>query len=251
LDPLAAKLDAVNEAIRQLPSQLQQPAALPPPAADPGPNTAAALDSLSQGLTKTNQVVTAMGKAVQDNAVAVDELQTTIIKHGTFAEKLAVAKQQAAEEHPEAGKLKQDVEAIKTLIHQSKGFAIALVVAALVVLAVFHTIRTGRGPVHAVVEKLAEKHPDNATLQRLHARMEAVDERLGAIGDRLHSRVASVVGAAAGGAVAGAPGAAVGAVAPEVLDRLKVAEARIHDLALLQPSPVQPVPTAPPAAPAA
>jgi hypothetical protein len=93
----------------------------------------------------------------------------------------------------------------------------------LIAIAVLHTMRTGKGPAHDIVEKLAAKHPDNERLAALHEKLEKLDSKIAGAG-----QAAIAAGGPVGKAVAGAM---------EVGERLQSLEDKIHQIALALPSP--------------
>ena len=88
---------------------------------------------------------------------------------------------------------------------------------------VLHTMRTGKGPLGAITEKIAERHPDNQFLQDIAAKQAAIDAKIAGMG----SHAASIAGGAIGGPL--------GAVIPDVTQRIRDMESRLHDLALATP----------------
>ena len=78
-----------------------------------------------------------------------------------------------------AGKILDAGEDPMAAIHKEMGIVGAVVaIGLLIVFGVFHLIRTGKGPAHEIIEKLAAKHPDSERLAILDAKLGTIDAKI-------------------------------------------------------------------------
>ena len=102
-----------------------------------------------------------LGQQVEKIEKSVEATGELIARHGTLPEQFAAAKMKVAADDPEAGRAKQDMEALKMMVSQHRTIGIVLVVVGLVAIAVIHTIRTGQGPLKEILDKLSAAQPQN------------------------------------------------------------------------------------------
>lgn len=233
LDPIVQQLERIENRIPVPAPPSPIPAA---PIVQADPRVDQALQGVQQAAGLAQQAhqridglageVKATGEAVQKVGEAVGPLVKLRAKLEADAEEGGI-KGKLAQRILDAGN--GDDSLRKVLI--TAGIVLGLVL--LIGIAVIHTMRTGKGPAHAIIEKLAERHPDNERLAALHAKLESLDAKIAGAGHQ----AATAAGTALGGAIGGPVGALAGGALPDVAQRLRDMEARLHDLALNAPPP--------------
>jgi hypothetical protein len=174
-------------------------------------------DAIGQQVGQLGQQVGQIGQAVAANTEAIGKLGQVVAPLSRLRDKL--------EADAEAGGIKGKMaQRVLDVADGGTGgddplrkilITVGIVLGILFIggIMVLHTMRTGNGPIHDVVAKLAEKNPDNERLAALHAKMDAVDAKIAGVG----KAVEKGVGVTVGGAVGGVPGM----VAGDALQQLK------------------------------
>lgn len=243
LSPIIGAINGLQETMRE------QRQTIPPLPQSSGPDP-----QTLQALNQHGQAIDALGNHQKVLAGQVDQLGKGQAELTSNLDKLSKATGQIAETIAPLSKLHAKLEAdaeaggikgkiAQKLLDAGEGdgslrkvlitAGIVLGIVALLAIAVLHTMRTGQGPMHDILDKLAAKNPDNALIQSLHSKIEAVDARLAGAG-KIVPNLATAGLAAATGGVPVAPGMAAA-------DVLRLIEAR------LAPAPGQATSSNPPA----
>ena len=204
LKPIVDNQNKIVDALNAISVHLNTPA--PTPVAAPDPQTVATLNQHGQAINDLGnqfgqfksdvpKMIDAGVKPVSDQVAKIDAAVKPI-------EEIKAKLDAQIAKGGLQGKIASDIENAtgsdeglrKVLIT----IGIVLGIVAFVVFAVFHTIRTGRGPSGDIIDKLAAANPSNQLLATMKSQVDALDTKIAGIGNALPNLAMAGTAAATG-----------------------------------------------------